>query len=96
MTRSAGILMYRFLGCQPMVLLVRPGGPFWRNRDLNSWSIPKGEFSADETAEAAAIREFEDETGFRPEGELVQLGDAVQPGGKRVTAFAIVDPIGCR
>jgi predicted NUDIX family NTP pyrophosphohydrolase len=90
MKRSAGILMYRFLGCQPMVLLVHPGGPFWRNKDLVSWSIPKGEFSADETAEAAAIREFEEETGFRPEGELVPLGDAVQPGGKRVTAFAMV------
>jgi predicted NUDIX family NTP pyrophosphohydrolase len=89
MKRSAGILMYRLAGREPMVLLVHPGGPFWIKKDRNCWSIPKGEFSEDETADAAAIREFEEETGFRPEGELVPLGDAVQPGGKRVTAFAM-------
>jgi predicted NUDIX family NTP pyrophosphohydrolase len=49
-----------------MVLLVHPGGPFWRNKDRNSWSIPKGEFGDDETAEAAAVREFEEQTGFLP------------------------------
>ena len=44
------------------VPLVHPGGPFWRNKDRNNWSIPKGEFGDDETAEAAAAREFEEET----------------------------------
>jgi predicted NUDIX family NTP pyrophosphohydrolase len=86
--RSAGILMYRLAGAEPMVLLVHPGGPFWRNKDRHSWSIPKGEFGNDETAEAAAIREFEEETGYRPAGVLVSLGEAAQAGGKRVTAFA--------
>lgn len=89
MKRSAGILMYRLLGDEPMVLLVHPGGPFWRNKDRNCWSIPKGEFGEDETAEAAALREFEEETGFRPEGKLVWLGEAVQPSGKKITAFAL-------
>ena len=42
--RSAGILMFRHSGRMLMVLLVHPGGPFWRNKDRNSWSIPKGEF----------------------------------------------------
>ena len=83
MRSSAGILMFRPSGRKPMVLLVHPGGPFWRNKDRNSWSIPKGEFGDDETAEAAAVREFEEETGFRPAGALVPLGD------KRVTAFAM-------
>ena len=86
---SAGILMYRLVGREPMVLLAHPGGPFWRNKDRNSWSIPKGEFDKDESAEAAAVREFEEETGYHPEGELIPLGDAVQPGGKKVTAFAM-------
>jgi predicted NUDIX family NTP pyrophosphohydrolase len=81
--RSAGILMFRHSGRKPMVLLVHPGGPFWRNKDRDSWSIPKGEFGDDETAEAAAVREFEEETGFRPAGALLPLGEAIQAGGKR-------------
>src|ERR1019366_7598336 len=45
------------------VLLVHPGGPFWRNRDLGAWSIPKGELDDGEDAEAAARREFKEEPG---------------------------------
>ncbi len=90
MKRSAGILMYRrSAGGVLMVLLVHPGGPFWRKKDANSWSIPKGEYGGDETAEAAALREFEEETGFRPAGALLPLGETIQTGGKRVTAFAM-------
>ena len=91
--RSAGLLMFRVSNRKIMVLLVHPGGPFWRNKDHNSWSIPKGEYGADETAEAAALREFEEETGFRPVGALLPLGEAVQVGGKRVTAFAMAGEI---
>ena len=89
MKRSAAILMFRLSGRELTVLLVHPGGPFWRNKDRNSWSIPKGEFGADETAEEAAVREFEEETGFRPAGALLPLGEAIQAAGKRVTAFAM-------
>jgi predicted NUDIX family NTP pyrophosphohydrolase len=89
MKHSAGILLYRFAGDQPMVLLVHPGGPFWRKRDINAWSIPKGEIDEAESPEAAALREFEEETGSCPQGSLIPLGDAVQSGGKRVTAFAL-------
>src|SRR5450759_451357 len=78
--------MFRLFECRPMVLLVHPGGPFWRNKDQNSWSIPKGEFGDDETAEAAAVREFEEETGFRPAGVLVPLGEAIQSGLSHVAA----------
>jgi predicted NUDIX family NTP pyrophosphohydrolase len=89
MKRSAGILMYRCSGSEPMVLLVHPGGPFWRNKDLGAWSLPKGELDANEQAEAAAIREFEEETGVRPVGALTPLGDTTQAGGKKVAAFAL-------
>ncbi len=89
MKRSAGILMYRFSGGKLQVLLVHPGGPFWRNKDRGCWSIPKGEPDEGEAAEAAARREFKEETGFFPQGKLVPLGEAIQPGGKRVTAFAL-------
>ena len=56
--RSAGILLHRTRGGSTEVLLVHPGGPFWRNKDLGAWSIPKGEHGEDEQPQAAALREF--------------------------------------
>lgn len=47
------------------ILLVHPGGPFWKNKDINSWSIPKGEIEINENLKDAAIREFEEETGLK-------------------------------
>ena len=51
--RSAGVLAYRTVDAGLEVLLVHPGGPFWRNKDAGAWSIPKGEFGEDEPPEAA-------------------------------------------
>jgi predicted NUDIX family NTP pyrophosphohydrolase len=87
--KSAGVLLYRRRRGAIEVLLVHPGGPFWRNRDDGAWSIPKGEFDDDEAAEAAARREFEEETGVALEGELVPLAPARQKGGKTIHAFAL-------
>ncbi len=70
------------------VLLVHPGGPYWRKKDLGSWSIPKGEYAEGETALAAAMREFEEETGIKPSGAFVPLDDIRQPSGKIITAWA--------
>ncbi len=95
--RSAGLLMYRRSGADFSVLLVHPGGPFWANKDLGAWSIPKGECSPDEDPLAVALREFEEETGARPTGTVQPLGEVVQAGGKRVSAWAIegdFDPAG--
>jgi predicted NUDIX family NTP pyrophosphohydrolase len=87
--RSAGIVLYRVADGGPEVLLVHPGGPFWAKKDLGAWSIPKGEYEPDEDARAAAVREFEEETGTRlPPDELVELGPVMQKGGKEVTAWA--------
>ena len=86
---SAGLLMYRRAPSGLEILLVHPGGPFWRNRDAGAWSIPKGEIEEGEAAEAAALREFEQELGSRPSGKAVPLGEIVQKGGKRVIGFAI-------
>ena len=55
--QSAGILMYRHGNDGIEVLLVHPGGPFWRNRDVGAWSIPKGEHDGGEDAEFAARRQ---------------------------------------
>lgn len=86
---SAGILMYRRRGCQLEVLLVHPGGPFWRNKNLGAWSIPKGEYGPDEEAATAARREFGEELGVEAAGDLKSLGEVKQRSGKRVTAFTL-------
>jgi predicted NUDIX family NTP pyrophosphohydrolase len=87
--RSAGILMYRRAGSEIEALLVHPGGPFWAKKDLGAWSIPKGEYAEGEEPLAAAVREFEEETGARPSGDFLPLGEIVQPGRKIVTAWAV-------
>jgi predicted NUDIX family NTP pyrophosphohydrolase len=87
--RSAGILMYRRGRDGLELLLVHPGGPFWARKDHGAWSIPKGEYADPEDPMAVAVREFEEETGLRPRGDLAPLGELVQPGRKVVTAFAV-------
>jgi predicted NUDIX family NTP pyrophosphohydrolase len=87
--RSAGILLHRTSGGAPEVLLVHPGGPFWARRDAGAWSIPKGEYEEGDDPLAAALREFEEETGTALEdGELRDLGEVKQKGGKVVRAWA--------
>ena len=86
---SAGILLHRRHADTTEVLLVLPGGPFWRGRDLGAWQIPKGTIEAGEAPLAAARREFEEETGMRPDGAFEPLGLIRQSGGKLVEAFAL-------
>jgi predicted NUDIX family NTP pyrophosphohydrolase len=71
------------------VLLAHPGGPFWRNRDLGAWTIPKGEIDAGEDPLEAAKREFAEETGLGAHGQCVPLTPLRQPGGKTVLAWAV-------
>lgn len=87
---SAGIVLYRRPVGSIEVLLVHPGGPFWARKDDGSWTIPKGLADPDENLEAAARREFAEETGHAPPGDLILLGEFPQPGGKKiVTAFEL-------
>jgi len=81
-------MMYRRRNHEIEVFLVHPGGPFWSKKDLGAWSIPKGEYLEGEEPLAAAMREFEEETGFSPQGNFIGLGDLKQPGVKMVTAWA--------
>jgi predicted NUDIX family NTP pyrophosphohydrolase len=86
---SAGILAYRTNAGRLEVLLVHPGGPFWRNKDDGAWSIPKGEIDPSEDPEQAARREFVEELGPRATmGALRWLGEIHQRAGKRVLAFS--------
>jgi len=89
MKKSAGILLYRKPGSKLEVLLVHPGGPFWKNKDEAAWSLPKGEFNDGENALEAARREFEEETGFTCNGNFLELSPLRQKSGKIVYAWAL-------
>ena len=71
------------------LLLAHPGGPYWWNKDEGAWSIPKGEVEEEEDLLDAAKREFEEELGFIPEGDYLELGSIQQKGGKTVYAWAV-------
>src|SRR5215204_365908 len=86
--RSAGILLYR-IQQNPQFFLVHPGGPFLANKDLGSWSIPKGELEVDEDPLAAAIREFKEETGSLLSGHFIELTPILQRARKQVLAWAL-------
>jgi predicted NUDIX family NTP pyrophosphohydrolase len=86
---SAGLLMFRRTFGGPEVLLAHPGGPFFRNKDDGSWTIPKGEAAENEDLTERAKTEFEEEVGIKPVGELVPIGSVKQKGGKTVHAWAI-------
>jgi predicted NUDIX family NTP pyrophosphohydrolase len=86
---SAGILLYRFTPDGTLqVLAVHPGGPYFTNKDEGAWTVPKGEVEEGEEYRSTALREFAEEIGFRPEGELIDLGSVKQKGGKTVYAWA--------
>lgn len=86
---SAGILLYRRNGAGTEVLLIHPGGPFWRGKDDGAWMIPKGVVEPGEEPLACAVREFEEELGVRPGGVPRPLCRVRQKGGKWVEAFAL-------
>jgi len=83
---SAGLLAYRRRG-PPEVLLAHPGGPYWARRDAGAWTIPKGLVDGDELLDAA-LREFNEETGFTAQGPFIPLKPVRQKSGKIVHAFA--------
>jgi len=87
--KSAGILLFKKLNNEYHFLLVHPGGPLWAKRDLQSWSIPKGEFDDDEDPLLAAKREFREETGFTVTGDFIELDHVRQRSGKIVFPWAV-------
>jgi len=87
--KSAGLLVFRQTGGEPRVFLVHPGAPFWKNKDLGAWTIPKGEIEPGADALAEARREFLEETGQEIQGEFIPLGECQQAGGKIVIAWAV-------
>ena len=82
-------MLYRRLNKAPEVLLVHPGGPFWKNRDIGAWSVPKGEFTDDEEPLIAAIREVKEELGIDVAGDFIELLPQKQKSGKIVYTWAL-------
>jgi predicted NUDIX family NTP pyrophosphohydrolase len=80
-------------------MLIRPGGPYWRNRDVGAWMIPKGMVEPGENPAEAALREFAEETGTSLTAVPLPLATVRQAGGKLVEAFAVegdLDPASVR
>ncbi|HEX6604954.1 MAG TPA: NUDIX domain-containing protein [Sphingomicrobium sp.] len=86
---SAGILLFRLCSGEIEVLLIKPGGPFWRNKDAGAWMIPKGMVEPGEAPAEAALREFAEETGTALTAVPFRLATVRQAGGKLVDAFAV-------
>ncbi|MFN2623163.1 MAG: NUDIX domain-containing protein, partial [Chthoniobacterales bacterium] len=86
---SAGLLMFRKKDGCLQVLLVHPGGPFFRNKDNGAWTIPKGEVVENEDLLTRAQLEFREEIGIDPAlSDWIELGTVKQKGGKTVHAWA--------
>lgn len=95
MKTSAGILLYKRMKNELLFFLVHPGGPYFKNKQDGWWTIPKGEPKDGEPAIDTALREFEEETGYRPDGLPIELKAITQKGGKQVNCWAIegdIDP----
>ena len=88
MKKSAGILLFKKQNNDLLLLLVHPGGPLWANKDLEAWSIPKGEFTDEQPLEAAK-REFYEETGKSVSGKFIELNTVTLKSGKKVYAWAL-------
>ena len=86
---SAGVLLFRHGDRGIEVLLIKPGGPYWRGKDAGAWMIPKGAVEQGEVPAEAALREFEEETGTRLTAVPFPLAKIKQSGGKWVEAFAL-------
>jgi predicted NUDIX family NTP pyrophosphohydrolase len=86
---SAGILLFKRDQGKTFFFLVHPGGPFWKNKDLGAWSVPKGEVEEGESLLDRAVIEFQEETGKTIAGEFIELRPVKQKSGKSVHAWAL-------
>lgn len=78
------------------LLVGKPGGKSYKNRNQHVWTIPKGGFdnSKDSTLAHCAIREFNEETALITKGvvktrTLIDLGYIIQYSGKHVFVYGV-------
>jgi predicted NUDIX family NTP pyrophosphohydrolase len=87
---TAGLLMCRKEKNELQFLLVHPGGPFYVKKNEGVWSIPKGIADPNEKPEDAATREFQEETGIRPNPPFHSLGSIKMKSGKIIHVWSFV------
>ena len=87
MKKSAGILVYKKDNNKVKVFLSHLGGPYWENKKVHCWSIPKGEQEEKEEIIETAKREFKEETSLEVNTELKLLGSTKVSSNKLVTIF---------
>ncbi|KGO92403.1 NUDIX domain-containing protein [Flavobacterium subsaxonicum] len=90
MKQSAGILLYKKVEGKLLFFLVHPGGPFFAKKNEGWWTVPKGELLPDELPLDAAVREFKEETGYKPLPPFLELQPITQKAGKQVLCWAAV------
>ena len=87
---AAGIVLYRRRARGVELLLGHLGGPYYARRDAHAWTVPKGLVEAGAGLEAAARREWREETGAAPPpGPYRPLAVIRASGGKRNHLFAV-------
>ncbi len=88
--KSAGLLVYHYFNAVLKVLLVHPGGPFFKNKDAGAWSIPKGEYDDGEDALTVATRELYEETGNMVNNDaFIELIPVKIKSGKIISTWAV-------
>lgn len=91
---SCGILLFKYDSESRLrVLIGHMGGPFWAKKENHAWSIIKGEVEDGEEPDLdVALREFHEETGYKPDKERAQeLGAFKQPSGKVIHVWVAND-----
>jgi 8-oxo-dGTP pyrophosphatase MutT (NUDIX family) len=92
---SAGGIVVRFEGQDPYLVV----GSRRRERDIVTWTLPKGTPNAGETREQTAVREVEEETGLevRITGPLDSIEYRFVQRGLRIhktVHYFLMEPIG--
>lgn len=86
---SCGLLMFTHRRDGLHVLLIHPGGPYWRKKEEGAWGVPKGQAQAGEDFLAAARREFTEETGFEAHPPFTPLTSLRQANRKAIHCWAV-------
>lgn len=92
--RSAGVLVCKISNSKVLFLLAHPGGPYWKNKDVNAWSIPKGIIEEEDSDSlSTAMREFSEETGIVLANEAIYVGEFKQPSRKIIHVWAVEEEV---
>ena len=92
---SAGGIVVRYVAGRPQLVV----GSRRRERDIRTWTLPKGTPDRDETTEQTALREVAEETGLevRITGPLDSIRYTFVQSGRRIhktVHYFMMEPVG--